>query len=581
MKKTILQIQWLTKYTKIIIWPLLLSLLITAVLSGIGVCSALISKSLIDAATTSQLHEVFKWLGIIGSVFIIRIMLSSLNSIIGTYCDTTLINAIQKQIYKHITYSEWLEQNKYHSMNLLTKINADSEVVTSLITSSTVSLVSLSITFISSFITLFFLDRTVAITAIIISPIFLLLSMFFGKKVKKIYLEVQEHNICYNTFIQESIQNLMIVKTFCKEKDNLKTLDTLQAKTLKLNIRSNLLGLSAGLLLTISSYLTYFIVFAVGSVKLANGMMTFGTLTALLQLFNNIQKPLSGFASVLPSIIRALASVDRLMEIENIPLENRNTPLLTLTPDIKPTITLNHINFSYKPNLPILREISFTINPGVIIGLIGTSGCGKTTLIRLLLNLAHPQSGNLTISSNDLEENLLATHREFISYVPQGNTLFSGTIKENLCYGNPNASPSQLIDATLAACAWDFIQTLDQGFNTPLGERGIGLSEGQAQRLTIARAFLRERPILILDEATSALDPETELKVLHSIKHLKHHPTCVIITHRPSALSICDRVLEIKNHELHTVKLTQSFSQLASLYNRDCCEILPLKSSPF
>lgn len=565
MKKTILQIKWVLQYVKIIIWPFLINLLITAILSGIGVCSALISKSLIDAATNGELQDVFKWLSIIAAVFILRITLSSLSSILCTYTNTTLTNSIQKNIFKHLIYSEWLEQNKYHSMNLLTRINTDSSVVTSLITNSSLSIVSLSITFISSFITLFFLDRTVALTAIIVSPIFLFFSVFFGRRFKKIYLEVQEHSIRYNTFIQESIQNLMIVKTFCKEKENLKTLDQLQHKTLKLNIRSNLLGLSSGLLLTLSSYITYFIVFAVGSIKLAQGIMTFGTLTALLQLFNNIQKPLAGFTSVLPSIIRALTSVDRLMELENIPLENRKTPQLPLTTELKPTITLNHINFAYKPTLPILNQISFTLKPGEIIGLIGASGCGKTTLIRLLLSLAQPQSGELIIGNENLEENLLATHRELISYVPQGNTLFSGTIKENLCYGNTSATTNQLIDATSAACAWDFIQTLEQGWDTPLGERGIGLSEGQVQRLTIARAFLRERPILILDEATSALDPDTELKVLDSIKQLKHHPTCIIITHRPSALSICDKVLEIKNHTLHSIHEPDSFRSLTAL----------------
>ncbi|MEG1829774.1 MAG: ABC transporter ATP-binding protein [Cellulosilyticaceae bacterium] len=554
IKKTWTQIKWLCRHAKPVLGYLIFNTSVTAVFSGIGVYSAILSKSLIDSATSADLPAVFKWLGLMALIFLFRITLSSVTSITGTKCSTTLRNNIQKHFYEHITYSEWLEHSKYHSVNLLTRINSDVGVVIGLITSTVSSLLSLTITLVASFITLFFLDRTVAILSIIIAPVLMLCSIVFGKKVKKLYMEVQDHSIKYNSFIQESIQNIMIIKTFCKEKKNTQDLEALQDTTMKLNIRSSIIGLVAGLFMTVSSYLTYFIVFSVGAVKLARGLMTFGTMTAMLQLFNNIQGPLSGFASILPSIIKSLASVERLMEVEAMTLEDRAPKQLPYTPQLRPTICFNQVTFGYQPQSPILNHISCSIAPGEIIGLVGPSGGGKTTLIRLLLALAQPQEGSVTLHTNHQNEEVNALHRELISYVPQGNTLFSGSIKENLCYGNLNATDKEIEQAANGACAWDFISALETGLETSLGEKGLGISEGQAQRLAIARAFLRQKPILILDEATSALDPETEVKVLHAIKTLSHKPTCLIITHRPSALSICDRVLRLESQKLTPIE---------------------------
>lgn len=553
-KKIWNQIKWLCKHAKPIWGYLIFNTSVTAIFSVIGVYSALLSKSLIDAATSADLNAVFKWLGLMALIFVFRIALSSITSITSTKCSTTLRNNIQKHFYEHITYSEWLEHSKYHSVNLLTRINSDVSVIIGLITSTVSSLLSLTITFITSFVTLFFLDKTVAIISIIIAPVLMLCSIVFGKKVKKLYIEVQDHNIKYNSFIQESIQNIMIIKTFCKEKKNMQDLEGLQATTMKLNIRSSIIGLIAGLFMTVSSYLTYFVVFSVGAIKIASGLMTFGTMTAMLQLFNNIQGPLSGFASIVPSIIKSLASVERLMEVEALTLEDRSPKQLSYTPQLKPSICFNQVSFAYQSEAPILDQISCTIAPGEIIGLVGPSGGGKTTLIRLLLSLVHPQEGNITLHTTHQDEEVNALHRHLISYVPQGNTLFSGTIKENLCYGNLKATDVDIQQAAKGACAWDFISALEKGLETPLGEKGLGISEGQAQRLAIARAFLRQRPILILDEATSALDPETEVKVLHAIKTLPHKPTCLIITHRPSALSICDRVLKLEKQQLSTIE---------------------------
>ena len=216
-------------------------------------------------------------------------------------------------------------------------------------------------------------------------------------------------------------------------------------------------------------------------------------------------------------------------------------------------------------NTNVLDNINLKINSGETIGFVGQSGEGKTTLIRLILSLITPSSGTITLRENDINKKLNPIHRNLISYVPQGNTLFSGTIEDNLKYGNPNATEKDIIEALKNACALDFVDKLDDGIKAIIGEKGVGISEGQAQRLSIARAFLRERPILILDEATSSLDPETEIKVLKSISSLSNKPTCIIITHRPSALNICNRILKLHSGKLSEINKNEMLEVASEL----------------
>ncbi|MGL5244543.1 MAG: ABC transporter ATP-binding protein, partial [Sarcina sp.] len=304
--------------------------------------------------------------------------------------------------------------------------------------------------------------------------------------------------------------------------------------------------------LSIGAFAGYFIVFSLGAMNLAKGIGSFGTLTALLQLFSYIQGPFAGLAAQLPAVVSALAATERLMEIENISMEKfNNEEYHNILEKNIPVVNIKDVNFSYKNDTPILENISLTIKPGEIVALVGPSGQGKTTLIKLILSFITAKKGEITLSYNNRCVNLNSIHRSLIAYVPQGNTLFSGTIKDNIIYGNKYANEVEIEEATKIACAWEFINNLPNKFDTVIGEKGLGLSEGQAQRIAIARAIIMKKPILILDEATSALDELTEMKVLQCIKNLKHKPTCIIITHRPSALEICNRILKLNKTEIN------------------------------
>ena len=396
---------------------------------------------------------------------------------------------------------------------------------------------------------------------------------YFSGKLKSLYKEAQEEDVKYRSFMQESIQNIMIVKTFCMEKINMHKLLEIQDNKYKIAMRNTKLSVMTSMSMSFCSSLAYFSIFTWGVLNIAKGVTTYGTFTGMLQLYNKVQAPFSSLASMIPGLISTIAAAERLMEIETIPVEKMadenelnditNKSLDEIAVDNitnfestlfnNPDIIFDNVYFAYKDNNYILNKINLTIDSGETIAFVGPSGEGKTTMIRLILSLINPTKGNLFISENDLIKDMNRNFRNLISYVPQGNTLFSGTIRSNLLYGKPYATDDELKEALTNACAIDFVNELEDGLDTMIGEKGVGISEGQAQRIAIARAFLRVRPILILDEATSSLDPETEVKVLKSVKSLSSNPTCIIITHRPSALNICNRIMKLEKGHIREV----------------------------
>ena len=562
MKDTLKKILWILKQSKPIVPYLIFTITITSILSLIGVYNALVSKSLIDSAIGGQKSEVIKWLIVMGSIMFGRMLINPITSMLSTHTSIKFNQQMQKRLYKHITYSKWQEQSKHHSISLLTRITSDVSTISSVLMGTIPSIISLSVTLIASFATLLHLAPSIAFIAVFLGPFLLIISRLFAKKLKKLYKQIQEADVKYKSFIQETLNNMTIVKTFCLEKDNLKNIDTLQGKVYYLSMKNTKLSLLSGLSMSFCSSIAYFSIFCFGALNIANGIGTYGTMTAMLQLYSNVQGPFSGLAGTFPRIIGAIAAAERLMEIESMSLEN-STLELEESPTSTPTINFNNIEFSYDKGNKILKGINLSINPGETIAFVGPSGEGKTTLIKLILSLIDQSTGEINLKYNSNKNfKLNRSHRELISYVPQGNTLFSGTIEDNLRLGKLNASLEEMIQATKLACAFDFIDNLEDGFNTIIREKGDGVSEGQAQRISIARAFLRKKPILILDEATSSLDPDTECKVVEAVKNLPHKPTCIIITHRPQALSICDRIVKLKGGKL--------FDVTSEYLNNDC-----------
>ena len=552
-KEMWIQIKWILSHAKPVIPYLIFSIIICSLFSLLDIYSVVVvSKSLIDSAISGNAPEVIKWLIIMVGIALISLLSTPLISFITTHSSTKLNQSIQKEIYNHIEYSDWLALNNHHSMSILTRITSDVKTVSSTLLSTIPNLVSLFITLIGSFYTLIIWAPSIALIATLIGPFLIIISRVFGSKLKKLYKEVQEVTVKYNSFMQESIQNIMITKTFCMEKNNMSQLEDIQDNRYKLSMKNTKFSVLTSLSLDACSSAVYFTIFCWGALNIAKGVTSYGQFTSMLQLYNKVQSPISSLAYMVPGLISTLAATERLMELESIPLEKNIDEAYTPS-IIQPNIKFTDVSFKYNDDANILNSINLNINFGDTIAFIGPSGEGKTTIIRLILSLINPSDGDITIYNESSTSTLNRYHRNLISYVPQGNTLFSGTIEDNLRYGKLNATESEIMDALKNACALDFINDLENGLQTKIGERGVGISEGQAQRIAIARTFLRERPILILDEATSSLDPETELKVLQSVKNLKHKPTCIIITHRPSALDICSRVVKLKGGSLEEI----------------------------
>lgn len=547
MKDIFYKIRWMSKYIRPFIPHIAIIIILGAILSLNNIYMALVSQRLIDSATHAQSDKMVKHLIILAIILIADVGTEAFVSILSTHTYMKMCSNIQKRLYTCLTDTKWMELSGYHSGDILTRMTNDVDTLANVLIRTFPNIISLIVLLIGSFLALLSFDPYLAVFALLLAPIPILFSRFYGRKLKNLYTKTQQIETKYRSFIQESIQNIVIIKAFCQERNNILKLDKLQTDRLRLVLSRNTLSTTSTSIFSLGSWVIFFLVFSWGSVNISKGIVTFGELTALLQLASKIQYPFSGLASSLPQLVSTFASSERLMELENL---NRDFSSF-ISPNLNSAgIKFENVSFDYKKSHPILRSLSFIINPSEVVALIGPSGEGKTTLIRLLLSLIYPEEGHAYITNASKKFEINASSRSLISYVPQGNTLFSGTIADNLRFGCPEATDVELEAAARAACAWEFIESLEDGFNTLIGERGLGLSEGQAQRLAIARAILHKTPILVLDEATSALDTDTEIRVLEAIRSLKPSPTCLIITHRLTALDICNRVFKLENGSL-------------------------------
>ncbi|EHQ89386.1 ABC-type multidrug transport system, ATPase and permease component [Desulfosporosinus youngiae DSM 17734] len=523
------------------------------------VATAISTKHIIDFSVQKDIRQAGIYIVVFALLILMQVLLSSLVNIKSTYLREKLNNDIQKEFLSLLYKIKWNSLNKYHSGDVLTRLTSDVSIIVNGIVTLLPSLISLSVQLIAAFLTLLYYDKTMAIFAFILGPISVCLGWLVGRRLKKMQHAIQSSESRYRSYIHESIQNSLIIKIFEISKWNLQRIKELQKTKLDLTMKRAKYGIATSLVIGLGYRLGFFMAFVLGAINLSRGISSFGTFTAFLQLVGQVQGPFEGLARSLPQVVSTIASAERLMEFEELQLEKSNDSVLS-TINEPMGLFIDHTSFAYDNRNMILSDISLTIHPGEIVALIGPSGEGKTTLVRMLLGLLPPLNGAIYLLHKNYGKVLVSDNtKKHFSYVPQGNTLFSSSIAENLRIGNPSASDNELIVAAKTACAWQFIKNFPDGMNTLIGEHGVGLSEGQSQRLSIARALLRQSSILLLDEATSSLDIETECTIFENIRRLTPPRTCIAITHRQSVFDKCDRIIRLSEGTLYEEKNTTSY----------------------
>jgi len=534
--------KWLMQYTK----PYLGRIILMMFFSLSGTVSSLVmvhlTKKIIDNATEGN-----EFVTLIVGYLVLVLSLQAVgvvSSLMSTVLNEKFSFGIRKQIYEKIINSHWMDVKKYHTGDLMTRLTSDAGSIAGGIIGTIPNIILLGIELVMVFFTLFYYSPLLACFALLVAPVAALVSWWFGKKLKKLQVKVQESESAYRSFLQESLSNLLVVKAFANEEYSSKRLTTLRDDRFFWVFKRAKLGLASSTSMSVAFQLGYIVAFAYGAMLIAAKTITYGTMSVFLTLVNRVQAPVMGLAQQIPNVVSVLASAGRIMELQNIPLEEKeeiNMQTENIGVDIK------ELTFGYSDET-VLENVSLNVKPGEFVAIIGESGIGKTTLIRLVMSFMSDVQGDISFY-NTYGESIRAnaSTRNFIAYVPQGNTLFSGTVRDNILMGNLSATEEEIYDALKLSAGYDFVMDLPKGLDTVIGERGHGISEGQAQRIAIARAFVRKAPLLILDEATSSLDETTELSVLEGLQALTPKPTCIIITHRKSILKYCDREIKIEN----------------------------------
>ena len=510
----------------------------------VGLAFIYASKVIIDIATGNAQGNIlviaFIMIGIVGC----EIGIDAFSTWIEKSVDVKLQNLLRRNLFNRLLQAEWRGIEKHHSGDLINRIEQDVKDVVAMLVVSFPTMLITGVQFIASFIFLVFLDGMLAWILVGIMPFFLIASKIYFKKMRKLTHGIRNSNSEIQSVIQESLQSRMVIKTLERGETLLERLGGLQSilqHQVKQKTQFSIFSQSMIMTGFIGGYL---ISFFWGIFRLSTGSITFGVMAAFLQLVGQVQRPVVYFTRQIPTLITGFTASERLMELEQLQAEEQGAQIII---DKPLGLKIENVSFTYdETDRQLFDGFSFDFSPNSSIAILGETGAGKTSLIRLMLSLIKPQQGDLYLYDNEGHHYTISalTRGNFV-YVPQGNTLFSGTIRDNLLLGNPDATEADLRTALEITTA-GFVFSLPHGLDTLCGERGGGLSEGQSQRIAIARALLRPGRILLLDEATSALDAQTETILLSRLKEQAAGKTVIFVTHRMTIANMCDMVLNIK-----------------------------------
>ena len=507
---------------------------IAASLAFVWIC-----KRLVDIATGALDAPLGGSIGLMAGILVIQILSNVADSWWESYITVEAQNGFRHSVFSHVLRSTWNGREAFHSGDTVNRLEEDIRVVVDLLCSRLPSAIVTLCQLVAASLFLLTLSPNLSWILIVLMVAAVLGSRLFFRTLRRLTAAIRAKDSQVQAFMQENLLNRVVVLTLIGAERVLARLGMLQRDVRDNTIRRTNYNAVARTFMGLGFLSGYAAAFLWGVFGIRSGAVTYGMMTAFLQLVGQIQRPIAELAHHVPAFIHSLTSVERLMELEELPLEEHGTPVRL---EGAPEITIDHLTFGYDGQTePVFKDFSCTFKGGEMTAITGHTGIGKSTLIRLILALLRPQEGSIRVGgvavSPDLRGNFM--------YVPQGNTLLSGTIRENLKLVAPEATDEQLREALELAAA-EFVFDLSEGLDTLCSEKGGGLSEGQAQRIAIARGLLHSGGILVLDEATSAIDPATEERLLHNLSARFHgRKTILFISHREAVTSAADAVLSI------------------------------------
>lgn len=553
LKEMWLQTKWIYQYARHHWLAMIFYTLLGMVGTVISLLTSLVSKDLVDIITGHETGLVVQTFAIMIGLNIGTTIMSQISGYASSRISMKVDAEIKSDIFSKILVTDWESLTGYHTGDLLTRWGSDASKISDGVLSFIPNMIIYIFRFISAFAVVAYHDISFAIFAFLGMPVSLILSKTMMRRMINNNQRSAAMGAKMSGFNQETFSNVQTIKAFNLIGAYVEKLKALQKEYITMRLDFQKMSMGTNLLLTVVGLLVSYSAYAWGIYRVWSGAITYGTMTMFLGLSGTLTGSLNNLTSLIPNAISLTTSAGRLMDIVEMPQEDYShteeaQAFWEQNKEKGISLKIEELVYAYRTGTRVFDGASLEVHPGEMIALVGPSGEGKTTMLRLILSLITGQSGEACLlgQENGSSTPLTPSTRFLFSYVPQGNTMFSGTIAENMRNVKPEATEEEIVRALELACAWEFVQKLPEGIHSKVQERGGGFSEGQAQRLSIARALLRDTPILLLDEATSALDVATERRVLKNIMQDEHPRTCIVTTHRPTVLSACSRVYVIR-----------------------------------
>ena len=540
--------KWIFSYSKRYKGAILFYTILGIFSTSMGLVSSVASKYMIDIITGYQTSRLGTMIAITLGSAIFSLVFSNVINRVTTKLSIYINNDIQADIFDKIIDADWMKINQYSNGDVLNRFNGDVTTVSSNAISWLPTIIIAIYNFIATFVVIWHYDKIMSLLAFASAPVMLLMSKFLISKQREYGQKVREMSSDMMTFEVETFYNFDTIKSFGISGLYSQKMREWQAKFKDISLVYNMFSIKTGIFMSIMGMIVQYAAFGYCLFRLWTGDISYGTMTLFLQQRSNLNSAFNNVVSIIPNFLNSSISAHRIRELVQLPKEVHipDSSELDAYAEDGFEVRMKDVNFSYVKGNRVITDSAFKAMPGEIVALVGPSGEGKTTMIRLILGLIRPESGKAFLeASNGKVVEMNADTRHLFAYVPQGNTILSGTIAENMRMVKEDATDEEMIEALKIGCAWDFVKDMPDTINSNIGERGRGFSEGQAQRIAISRAVLRDSPVLLLDEATSALDVTTERKVLKNIIKQRPNKTCIVTTHRPSVLNMCQRVYRV------------------------------------